>query len=51
MTPRENTGITTGMSRRQLGKRVGQIAAASALAGVAIPAVHAAADSGAQASA
>ena len=30
------------ISRRELGKRVGQIAAASALAGVAIPAVHAA---------
>ena len=44
MTPRENTSLTTGMSRRQLGKRVGQIAAASALAGVAIPAVHAQGD-------
>jgi hypothetical protein len=34
-----------GMSRRELGKRVGQVAAASALAGIAIPAVHAAVDS------
>ena len=33
------------ISRRELGKRVGQIAAVSALAGIAIPAVHAAGDS------
>jgi predicted dehydrogenase len=32
-------------SRRELGKRVGQIAAVSALAGIAIPNVHAAGDS------
>jgi hypothetical protein len=32
------------LSRRELGKRAGQFAAASALAGVAIPAVHAAGD-------
>jgi predicted dehydrogenase len=38
MNPRENTNL----SRRDLGKRVGAIAAASALAGVAVPAVHAA---------
>ena len=41
MSPSENGNI----SRRELGKRVGQVAAASALAGVAIPAVHAAGDS------
>jgi predicted dehydrogenase len=41
MSPSENGNI----SRRELGKRVGQLAAASALAGVAIPAVHAAGDS------
>ena len=41
MNPIENTEI----SRRTLGKRVGQIAAASALAGIAIPSVHAAGDS------
>jgi predicted dehydrogenase len=34
-----------GISRRELGKRVGAIAAASALAGIMIPAVHAAEDS------
>ena len=33
------------LSRRELGVRVGQVAAASALAGIAIPAVHAAGDS------
>jgi predicted dehydrogenase len=33
------------LSRRELGKRVGQVAAVSALAGVAIPYVHAAEDS------
>src|SRR6476661_298420 len=38
MNPIENTPI----SRRQLGKRVGQIAAASALASMVIPNVHAA---------
>ena len=32
------------ISRRELGKRVGQVAAVSALAGIAIPAVHAAGD-------
>jgi predicted dehydrogenase len=41
MNPSENIQI----SRRELGKRVGQFAAVSALAGVAIPAVHAAGDS------
>jgi predicted dehydrogenase len=40
-----NTSGNTSITRRQLGKRVGQIAAASALAGVAIPTVHAAGDS------
>lgn len=35
-----NSSETTGISRRELGKRVGTIAAASALAGVAIPSVH-----------
>jgi predicted dehydrogenase len=35
----------TKVSRRELGKRAGQVAAAAALAGVAIPAVHAAGDS------
>ena len=34
-----------GISRRELGKRVGQVAAVSALAGIAVPAVHAAGDS------
>jgi predicted dehydrogenase len=34
-----------GMSRRELGKRVGQVAAVSALAGIAIPHVHAAENS------
>src|SRR5438270_13992209 len=33
------------ISRRELGKRIGHVAAVSALAGVAIPSVHAAADS------
>jgi predicted dehydrogenase len=33
------------ISRRQLGKRVGQLAAVSALAGIAIPTVHAAGES------
>ena len=33
------------ISRRQLGKRVGQVAAVSALAGIAVPHVHAAEDS------
>ena len=33
------------LSRRELGKRVGQVAAVSALAGIAIPSVHAAEDS------
>jgi predicted dehydrogenase len=41
MNPSESNSI----SRRQLGIRVGQVAAVSALAGVAIPAVHAAGDS------
>jgi predicted dehydrogenase len=36
---------TPGISRRELGKRVGQAAAVSALAGIAIPSVHAAANS------
>ena len=39
-----NSSENTHMSRRELGKRVGQVAAASALAGVAIPAVHAQGD-------
>jgi hypothetical protein len=33
------------ISRRELGKRVGQVAAVSALAGIAVPAVHAAGNS------
>ena len=41
MNPTENTSI----SRRELGKRVGAVAAATALSGIAIPAVHAAGDS------
>jgi hypothetical protein len=41
MPSNENTGI----SRRELGKRVGQVAAVSALAGIALPSVHAAGDS------
>jgi predicted dehydrogenase len=41
MTADQNTK-TNDISRRDFGKRVGTIAAASALAGVAIPAVHAA---------
>ena len=46
MNPGENTsGENTNLSRRELGKRVGAIAAASALAGVAVPAVHAAGSS------
>ena len=40
-----NPTETNNLSRRELGKRVGQIAAASALAGVAVPYVHAAGDS------
>src|SRR3954451_22400038 len=40
MTSAEDNTI----SRRQLGKRITQVAAASALAGIAIPAVHAASD-------
>ena len=32
---------TTGISRRELGKRVGQAVAVSALAGIVVPAVHA----------
>ena len=40
-----NTGDATKISRRELGVRVGQAAAVSALAGFAIPAVHAAEDS------
>ena len=35
----------SGISRRTLGKRAGQVAAVSALAGIAVPAVHAAGDS------
>lgn len=35
----------TGISRRELGKRVGQAAAVSALAGIAIPTVHASVNS------
>ena len=38
-------GHTTPISRRELGRRVGTAAAASALAGIAIPAVHAQGDS------
>ena len=37
-----NSGENSSISRRELGKRVGQVAAVSALAGIAIPAVHAA---------
>src|SRR4051812_5573305 len=40
-----NSNENNHLSRRDLGKRVGQIAAASALAGVAVPYVHAAGDS------
>jgi predicted dehydrogenase len=39
-----NSSKNSGISRRELGKKVGQIAAVSALAGVAIPSVHAAGD-------
>ena len=39
-----NTSDKNHISRRELGRRVGQVAAASALAGIAIPAVHAAGD-------
>ena len=39
-----NAGQDSKISRRDLGKRAGQVAAASALAGVAIPSVHAAED-------
>ena len=41
MNSLENTQI----SRRELGKRVGQVAAVTALSGIVIPAVHAAGDS------
>ena len=41
MSASENTTV----SRRELGKRAGQVAAATALAGIAIPSVHAAGDS------
>ena len=40
-----NSNEQNRISRRELGKRVGHVAAASALAGIAIPAVHAAGDS------
>jgi len=40
-----NGGSNTNLSRRELGKRVGAIAAASALAGIAVPHVYAAGDS------
>lgn len=40
--------IDTEMSRRQFGIRVGQVAAATALAGMVVPAVHAAGDSNVQ---
>ena len=40
-----NSGDNSRISRRELGRRVGQVAAVSALAGIAIPAVHAAGDS------
>jgi predicted dehydrogenase len=40
-----NSHNNTGISRRELGKRMGQIAAVSALAGIAIPSVYAAGDS------
>jgi predicted dehydrogenase len=39
-----NSSENSGISRRELGKKAGQIAAVSALAGVAVPAVHAAGD-------
>jgi predicted dehydrogenase len=45
MNSDENTGQPARISRRQLGIRVGQVAAVSALAGVAIPNVYAAGDS------
>ncbi|HEY2586830.1 MAG TPA: hypothetical protein VGI81_13885, partial [Tepidisphaeraceae bacterium] len=41
MQSNENSGI----SRRELGKRAGQVAAVAALAGIAVPAVHAAGSS------
>ena len=37
----KSSDTTSNLSRRELGKRVGQVAAASALAGIAVPAVHA----------
>ena len=40
-----NSSESTPISRRELGRRVGQAAAVSALAGVAVPAVHASSDS------
>ena len=40
-----NASKNTEISRRELGKRVGQVAAVSALAGIAIPSVYAASDS------
>ncbi|HEY8748547.1 MAG TPA: hypothetical protein VIM11_11275 [Tepidisphaeraceae bacterium] len=40
-----NSSENSTISRRELGKRAGRIAAVSALAGIAIPAVHAAGDS------
>ena len=35
------SNTTIGISRRELGRRAGQVAAVSALAGIAVPAVHA----------
>ncbi|HZL35048.1 MAG TPA: Gfo/Idh/MocA family oxidoreductase [Tepidisphaeraceae bacterium] len=40
-----NSSENTNISRRELGKRVGTIAAVSALAGIAVPSVHAAENS------
>jgi predicted dehydrogenase len=40
-----NSSNNSTVSRRELGKRAGKLAAVSALAGIAIPAVHAASDS------
>jgi len=40
-----NSSENSNISRRELGKRFGQFAAVSALAGAAIPSVHAAGDS------
>lgn len=43
--PSDNNNAPANLSRRAFGKKVGQLAAASALAGVAVPHVYAAGDS------